>query len=134
MSFYLALASAVIALHAAFILWIIFGAAFTRRRPLLTALHIGSFLWGVLIEVVSWPCPLTIAENWLQVRAGGAGYQNGFLLHYLDKFVYPNVPPQVLVVAAAFVCLINLLVYAMRAKAALAQGGDLPNQRRHRRH
>jgi hypothetical protein len=114
MTLYVALASVVITLHALFIGWIVFGAALPRRRPLLRNLHIASIIWGVLIELVSWPCPLTAAENWLEIRAGKTGYTNGFLLHYLDKFVYPDIPPQLLIVAAILVCVVNLTIYAMR--------------------
>lgn len=100
--------------HLLFIAWIIFGAVLTRRRPLLTGLHIASLLWGVLVEVTPWPCPLTTAESWLELRAGGIGIRSGFLLHYLDKFIYPDVPPLLLVVLAIIVCLVNLVIYYRR--------------------
>jgi len=96
MNIYFALASAVLVLHLLFILWIAFGVLFTRARPLLRWLHLGSLVWGVLVEILSWPCPLTPAENWLRTRAGLGPYQGGFLLHYLDALVYPDVPPGLL--------------------------------------
>jgi hypothetical protein len=121
MTIYRALADLVVALHAVFIVWIIFGAFLTRHRPLLRALHIASVVWGVLIELFPWPCPLTLAENWLQVRTGKAGYQSGFLLHYLDKLVYPDLPSRLLVVAAILVGLINIVIYIRRGIAGAAQ-------------
>src|SRR5438128_8169757 len=48
---------------------------------------------GTLVEILPWTCPLTWAENFLETRAGIAPYQGGFLLHYLDALVYPNIPP-----------------------------------------
>src|SRR3989449_4592586 len=93
---YSALAAAILGLHLLFILWIVFGGVFTRRRPLLRWLHLGSLVWGILIEILPWSCPLTWAENWLETRAGVAPYQGGFLLHYLDALVYPNIPPGLL--------------------------------------
>jgi hypothetical protein len=122
MSFYLVLACAVISLHTIFILWIIFGAILTQRRPRLRSLHIASIVWGVLIELVPWPCPLTIAENWLEIRAGRTGYQAGFLLHYLHAFVYPNLPPQLLTIAAVLVGLINLAIYVARQHRRTSSG------------
>src|SRR6059058_6646787 len=74
---YSALASAILGLHLLFILWIVFGAAVTRRRPLLRWLHLGSLVWGILIEILPWTCPLTWAENFLETRAGIAPYQGG---------------------------------------------------------
>ena len=81
--FYSAVATAVLFLHALFILWVIFGALLTRSRPLLQSLHIASLVWGVLTEVLPWPCPLTLLENWLEGSGGVEPYQGGFLHHYL---------------------------------------------------
>ena len=114
MWFYYVLACAAMAVHALFLLWVIFGAALTRGRPLLRWLHIGSLLWGVWIEAGPWACPLTWAENWLELRAGVGSYQGGFLLHYLDKLVYPNIPPEWLTWAALIVALLNTGIYARR--------------------
>jgi hypothetical protein len=108
------LACAVLVVHALYIGWVIFGAALTRRRPLLAWFHIGCLLWGIWIEVGPWPCPLTNAENWLEVRAGIQPYQGGFLLHYLDKFVYPDIPPVLLIVVAVVVAIVNVGIYVRR--------------------
>ena len=112
--FYSALAVIVLVTHIVFILWVIFGAVFTRRRPILRFLHIASLLWGVLAEILPWSCPLTIAENLLEARAGVQPYRGGFLFHYLDALVYPNISPTALTVAAVIVCLANLGIYARR--------------------
>lgn len=109
---YSALASVVLFLHAVFILWVVFGAFFTRTRLMLRWLHIVSLLWGILTEVLPWPCPLTLLENWLEDRAGVQPYEGGFLLHYLDKLVYPNISVGVLTAAGVVVCALNLAFYA----------------------
>jgi len=114
MTLYSALASLTLGLHLLFILWVVFGALFTRRRPLLRWVHLGSLAWAVLVEILPWPCPLTPAENWLRSHAGLAAYQGGFLLHYLDALVYPDVPPDLLTLAAVTVCVFNLGIYALR--------------------
>ncbi len=111
---YRALAIAVLVVHLAFILWVIFGALLTRGRPLLRAVHIASLIWGLLIEALPWTCPLTFAENWLELRAGVMPYRGGFLLHYLDAIVYPNLPPELLTLAAVAVVGANFAVYRAR--------------------
>jgi hypothetical protein len=113
-SSYSILAAAILGLHLIFILWVVFGAAFTRGRPALRWLHLSSIIWGILIEILPWTCPLTWAENWLESRAGVAPYQGGFLLHYLDALVYPNIPPSLLTGFGVAVGVINLSIYAMR--------------------
>lgn len=111
---YSAAAVAVLGLHLAFILWVIFGAFFARTRSLFAVLHILSLVWALVIEIFPWTCPLTVAENWLEQRAGVAPYQGGFLLHYLDVLVYPNAPPIVLTIAAALVFAANVAIYWKR--------------------
>src|SRR5216684_5698555 len=107
MTIYILLAALVLALHLLFIAWVVFGALLTRRRPLLRWLHLGSLVWGVLVEILPWPCPLTPAENWLRGHAGLATYEGGFLLHYLDALVYPDVSPWLLTMGAVAVCVFN---------------------------
>jgi hypothetical protein len=110
-SFYSALAIVVLFLHALFILWVVLGALVTRSRPVLRWLHIGSLIWGILTELLPWPCPLTLLENWLEGKIGVEPYQGGFLLHYLDKLVYPDISATVLTVAGVLVCVLNLAFY-----------------------
>ncbi len=107
---YSGLAVFVLFLHALFILWVVFGALVTRSRPILRWLHIASLTWGILTELLPWPCPLTLLENWLEAR-GIEPYQGGFLLHYLDKLVYPDISATVLTVAGVLVCVLNLAIY-----------------------
>ena len=109
---YSALATVVLFLHALFIMWVVFGAVLTRSRPILRWLHIVSLIWGILTELLPWPCPLTLLENWLEQKAGVEPYQGGFLLHYMDKLVYPDVSPTALTAAGVIVCAFNLALYA----------------------
>jgi Protein of Unknown function (DUF2784) len=113
------LAVFVLFLHALFIVWIVFGALVTRSRPILRWLHIASLIWGILTELLPWPCPLTLLENWLEARAGIEPYQGGFLLHCLDRLVYPDVSATVLTVAGVLVCALNLGWYARHFWSAL---------------
>jgi hypothetical protein len=110
-NFYSALAIFVLILHALFILWVVFGAMLTRSRPILRWLHIGSLVWGILTELLPWPRPLTLLENWLEGTAGVEPYQGWFLLHYLDEMVYSDMSSGMLTVAAVAVCALNLAFY-----------------------
>jgi hypothetical protein len=107
-------ATGVLALHLLFILWVMLGALVTRRRPFLRWAHIASLIYGILLEILDWSCPLTPMENWLRGHAGTPTYQGGFLLHYLDALVYPDAPPSLLTVCGVAVCLFNLGIYAVR--------------------
>jgi hypothetical protein len=106
-----ALATSVLFLHVLFILWVVFGALLTRSRPILRWVHVGSLVWGILTELLPWPCPLTLLENWLERNAGVEPAQGGFLLHYLDKLVYPDISSVMLTSAAVIICTLNLALY-----------------------
>ena len=117
---YSALAAAVLFLHALFIVWVAFGALLTRSRPILRWLHIVSLIWGILTELTPWPCPLTLLEYWLEQKAGVEPYRGGFLLHSMDKLVYPDISATVLTVTGVIVCAFNLALYGSRAWQTLS--------------
>lgn len=114
MNVYFSLVAGVLLLHLLFILWVALGVLFTRGRPILRWFHIASLVYGIPLEILDWSCPLTSLETWLRSRAGVPIYAGGFLLHYLDAFVYPTLPPSLLTVVAVAVCLFNLGIYAVR--------------------
>ncbi len=45
------------------------------------------------MEFALWPCPLTVAEQYFESRAGLPLYQGSFLVHYLDATVKPIPSP-----------------------------------------
>jgi len=114
MNLFHALAIAVLALHLAWCAWVVFGWLFTRGRPWLRWAHIGTLLYSIFIESAPIPCPLTLAEQWCEARAGIAPYREPFLVHYLEAAIYPDVPLAVLVPVAVVVCLILLGIYVRR--------------------
>src|ERR1700758_1060725 len=87
----------------------------TRRRRLLRTLHIASLVYAIVIELVRWPpCPLTVAETWLEARAGIEPAQGPFLVHVLDAVIYPDLPEWLVVGCAVLVCMAILCVYLRR--------------------
>ena len=100
--------------HLAWLAVVIFGALWTRGRPLWSALHILTLCWGIVVELGPWPCPITLAESYFEARAGLPAYQGGFLVHYLDAIVYPNLPTWIVTSAGVAVCAFNLAIYGWR--------------------
>jgi hypothetical protein len=111
---YGALAGVVLAAHLMWILWVILGALLTRQHPILGGFHIISLVYGIVIEVAPWPCPLTLLEQWLQGKAGVTPYTESFLVHYLESLVYPDVSQSLLIWGAVSVAAFNLGVYGRR--------------------
>jgi len=113
------LADAVLLLHLAFILFVVLGGLLVLRRPKLAWLHLPAALWGALIEFTGGICPLTPLENALRRQGGEAGYQGGFIEHYIVPLIYPgSLTRPVQVALGAVVVLINLAVYWRVARRA----------------
>lgn len=108
------LASLVLAIHLLWILWVIFGAFWTRRHVFLTWFHILSLVWGIIVELSPLPCPLTLTEQFFEQQAGAGAYSGAFLTHYLDRLVYPDLPESMLIIAGIAVCILNLGIYVWR--------------------
>ena len=70
---YQTLATAVAIVHFAFILFVVLGGFLVLRWPILKWVHLPAALWGAMIEIGGWICPLTILENACLRRAGAAG-------------------------------------------------------------
>src|SRR5260221_12791662 len=119
---YRAMAASVLSLHAVYIAWVIFGAFFTRGRPRLAALHVATLVYGVIIEIFGFWCPLTAFETWLEVLGCVSAYRGPFLLHYLDAGVYPNIRPNLLIAGAVAVCVLNPGIYALRVRVRRVLG------------
>ena len=101
-------------IHLLWILAVIFGAAFTRGRPVWSGLHVGSLIWGIVVELAPISCPFTLAEQYFEARAGMQPYEGSFLMHYLDKLIYPNLPWWVVATVGAGICIVNLAIYGRR--------------------
>jgi hypothetical protein len=82
-------ADAVLLLHLAFILFVVFGALAAVHRRRWIAVHLVAVAWGCLVEVGALACPLTCAENALRLRAGQATYGGDFIERYLPGIIYP---------------------------------------------
>jgi hypothetical protein len=110
---YRLLADAVLLLHLAFILFVAFGALLVARRKRLLPFHLAAAGWGVFVEASGAVCPLTWAEIHYRGLAGQAGYEGGFIDHYLVPLIYPAglTRPAQLVLGVGVLAL-NALLYA----------------------
>jgi hypothetical protein len=106
------LADAVLVVHLAFILFVLFGAFLALRWLWVAWLHLPAAFWGAYIEFSGRYCPLTPLENDLRQRAGEAGYSGGFIDHYITGWIYPDgLTRDTQMVLGAVVIVVNALVY-----------------------
>lgn len=109
---YRALADLVLVLHLGFVLFVVLGGLLVLRWPRVAVVHIPAAVWGVLIEYTGWICPLTPLENSLRVSGGEAGYNGGFIQHYIQPLLYPNgLTRETQLVLGTLVVLLNVAAY-----------------------
>ncbi|MEM9553381.1 MAG: DUF2784 domain-containing protein [Acidobacteriota bacterium] len=105
-------ADSVVAFHFAFVLFVVLGGLLTWRWPRAAWLHLPAAAWGFLVEATGWFCPLTDIENHLRARAGQAGYDGGFIEHYILPVLYPvGLTRADQHLLAAIVLVVNAAVY-----------------------
>lgn len=96
-------ADIVVAIHLGWILFIIGGAAIGWKIAWVKWLHVASLIFSICLQVFSWICPLTHLEFWLRSRdPAGEAYSGTFIRHYLERWVYWEAPPG-LILALTFV-------------------------------
>ena len=109
---YRALADLVLALHLAFIVFVLAGGLLALRWRWAPLAHLPAALWGVLVEVSGGVCPLTPLENALRRAAGASGYSGGFIEHHLVPVIYPaSLSHPIQLLLAGLVVLTNAAVY-----------------------
>ena len=107
-------ADLLVLLHLAFIIFVVAGGLAVFKWPWLALLHVPAATWGAVIEYKGWVCPLTPLENRLRQLAGGEGYSEGFIEHYVLQLVYPpGLTRDVQSTLGAAVTMINLLIYGV---------------------
>ena len=87
--FYNFLADLVVVLHSFFVLFVVLGGFLVLWKPRVAWYHLPAVFWGAWLEFSGRICPLTPLENLLREKGGIAGYQTGFVEHYIVPVLYP---------------------------------------------
>ncbi|MFN8011684.1 MAG: DUF2784 family protein [Holophagaceae bacterium] len=76
-------------------------------------LHAPVALWFILVNLLDWRCPLTVAERNLRPGEAGAGLEAGFLAHHALPRLGPRWTRRRLEVAVGLLLLaVNAAIYA----------------------
>ncbi len=109
---YRLLADVLVAVHFAFIAFVVAGGALAFWHRAWAVLHLPAVAWGAWTEFTGTICPLTPWENTLRASAGAAGYTGGFVEHYLVPLIYPEaLTARTQMALGALVVAINAVVY-----------------------
>ncbi|TET42043.1 MAG: DUF2784 family protein [Elusimicrobia bacterium] len=118
-------ADAIIVVHFLYILFMLLGflltgyALFFREkffdRWLFRSLHLLGIFYVASLSILGKYCPLTILENELRLRYEvSLVYSGSFIVHYLERLVYPDVNPLVIQIPTAFLAIFTIVVFIVR--------------------
>jgi hypothetical protein len=109
---YNVLANAIVLAHFLFIAFIICGGLLVIRWPHIAIVHLPAAVWGAVVEIFGWVCPLTPLENHFRLLAGNSSYSGDFIARYLMPVIYPeNLTATIQQVFGGLVIIINLIFY-----------------------
>jgi hypothetical protein len=105
-------ADLVLVVHLAFVLFVVLGGLLALRWRRVAWVHVPVALYGAAIEFVGFICPLTPLEVWLRRRGGEAGYEGGFVEHYVTAALYPSgLTREIQIALGTGVLVLNAIVY-----------------------
>jgi hypothetical protein len=108
------LADAVLLLHLVFVVFAMLGGLLAWYWRPAMFLHLPALAWAATVEFQGWICPLTPLENHLRAAGGAAGYEGGFIEHYLLPLIYPAaLTPRLQFWLGAGLVAFNLAVYLL---------------------
>lgn len=134
------LADAIGLVHASFVLFVVGGQAlilagwarawrWTRNPPFRTA-HLAAIGFVVVQQWLGGVCPLTEWESALRHRAGGEGYDAGFIADWLDRLLYYSAPGWVFTLAyTAFAAGVALTFWFYRPRRSRPEVPPAPGPR-----
>jgi len=121
---YKILADLIVVAHLAWILFMLWGCILTVRgffhtaffeRRLFRTVHFCGIVYVALLAMLGKYCPLTVAENALRrTYDPGLTYPGSFMVHYIEKIVYPNVPQFILLIPTVAIAVFTVVMFIIR--------------------
>jgi Protein of Unknown function (DUF2784) len=115
---YRVLADSTMAVHFAFLAYVVTGGLLAWRWPVAIWPHLAAAGWGLAIIVFHLNCPLTSLEDWARRRAGERGLSAGFIDTYLTGVVYPARYTGLIQVLIAVVVAVTWIGFVVRWRGA----------------
>jgi len=118
------LADLIVVVHFAWILFMLAGfilalIGFWWKRFfdkwLFRTLHLLGIVYVGLLAVLREYCPLTILENALREKYDlYLTYPGSFIVHYLQRLVYPDIQPSMILIPTMIIAIFTILVFIFR--------------------
>jgi len=115
MMLYRIAADITVLLHFLWILFLIFGAFIGRKYRWVKRVHISAIIFALVIQFFGWYCPFTHLEIWLRrMHDPSQSYSGSFIIHYVEKIVYINLSPKIILALTFILAFISAWLYFPR--------------------
>jgi len=122
-------ADLIVVIHFAWILFMLAGTILTLggffyKRFfdwwLFRTLHFCGIIYVGFLAVLREYCPLTILENTVRAKYNpDLTYPGSFIVHYIEKLVYPDVNPSTILVPTIFIAVFTIVVFIIKPPAKI---------------
>lgn len=90
-------------------------------RWLFRTIHLLGIVYVGILSVLNIECPLTTLENFFRLKDNTPVKEPDFLTYYLEKLVYPDVAPLMIIVPTVFMAVFTAVVFIARPPAKISQ-------------
>ena len=91
-------------------------------RWVLRSVHISGIAYVATLAVMREYCPVTMLENFFRRRYDPAStYPGGFMIHYIEQLVYPDVPAQAILIPTVVVAVLTVVMFVMHPPLKVKQ-------------
>ena len=121
---YKIIADIIVVMHFVWILFMLIGFILTLcgffwkvlfDRWLFRTIHLFGIAYVSLLAIMGRYCPLTVWENSLRARyASSLTYPGSFMIHYVEKLIYPNVNPLIIRLPTAFIAVFTVFIFIIK--------------------
>lgn len=121
---YKILADIIVVMHFAWILFMLWGFILTLRgflqkeffeRWFFRTLHLCGIAYVSVLATMGKYCPLTVWENTLRQKYDPSlTYPGSFMIHYFEKFVYPDINPLFIQIPTTFIAVFTVAVFIIK--------------------
>jgi hypothetical protein len=121
---YRLLADVIVVVHFAWILFMLVGFIFTLGgffnknffdRWFFRTLHLLGIAYVSTLAIMGRYCPLTIWENTLRAKYDpNLTYVGSFIIHYIEKLVYPDVNPLIIQIPTTFIAIFTVVMFLIK--------------------
>lgn len=118
------LADFIVVIHFVWILFILVGFFLTVlgffykayfEKWIFRTLHLIGIFYVAILAVAGKYCPLTVWENSLRAQYDPSlTYPGSFMIHYIERFIYPEVHPLSIIVPTAFIAIFTIAIYIIK--------------------